>query len=220
MQKWKCTVCGYIHSGDEPPDVCPVCGADRSKFVPIEDAPERLHEQASRPSAPQEPPAKQAPPPNVPPPEAGWKRFAASRFGQKLTQYHGHPIAVHIPNGVLPLAVLFALLSALFDSESLAIAAQYNIGFVAISMPVVIGTGIVDWINSYKGRMTRIFRVKMICAAIVSVISLVLMIWGFVQPQIYHRHLIETWAFLLLHLGNLVAATIAGWYGGKLVFRK
>ena len=35
MRKWKCTVCGYIHTGDEPPEICPVCGADRSKFIEI-----------------------------------------------------------------------------------------------------------------------------------------------------------------------------------------
>jgi rubrerythrin len=35
MRKWKCTVCGYVHTGDEPPEKCPVCGADRSKFVEL-----------------------------------------------------------------------------------------------------------------------------------------------------------------------------------------
>ena len=35
MKKWQCTVCGYIHEGDEPPEECPVCGADRSKFIEI-----------------------------------------------------------------------------------------------------------------------------------------------------------------------------------------
>jgi len=30
MKKWVCTVCGYIHEGDTPPEQCPVCkvGAD------------------------------------------------------------------------------------------------------------------------------------------------------------------------------------------------
>lgn len=32
-KKWKCLVCGYIHEGDEPPDVCPLCGAHSSQFV-------------------------------------------------------------------------------------------------------------------------------------------------------------------------------------------
>lgn len=35
-KRWQCTVCGYIHEGDQPPDVCPVCGADRSKFVALD----------------------------------------------------------------------------------------------------------------------------------------------------------------------------------------
>jgi thiamine pyrophosphate-dependent acetolactate synthase large subunit-like protein/rubredoxin len=29
---WKCTVCGYIHEGDEPPETCPVCGVPASAF--------------------------------------------------------------------------------------------------------------------------------------------------------------------------------------------
>jgi rubredoxin len=30
---WKCSVCGYVHEGDEAPDVCPKCGAPKDKFV-------------------------------------------------------------------------------------------------------------------------------------------------------------------------------------------
>lgn len=33
---WRCSVCGYIHEGDEPPEQCPRCGAPREKFVQIE----------------------------------------------------------------------------------------------------------------------------------------------------------------------------------------
>lgn len=29
---WKCSVCGYIHDGDQPPEKCPNCGAPREKF--------------------------------------------------------------------------------------------------------------------------------------------------------------------------------------------
>ena len=35
MKKWKCTVCGYIHTGDEPPEKCPVCGAPKSMFIDV-----------------------------------------------------------------------------------------------------------------------------------------------------------------------------------------
>lgn len=36
-KRWKCQVCGYIHEGDEPPDECPVCGADKDQFQLIHD---------------------------------------------------------------------------------------------------------------------------------------------------------------------------------------
>lgn len=40
MERWKCTVCGYIHEGPMTEDFkCPVCKQPASKFVKIEDAP-------------------------------------------------------------------------------------------------------------------------------------------------------------------------------------
>ena len=39
MERWKCTVCGYIHEGPLPDDfTCPVCKQPASKFVKIEEA--------------------------------------------------------------------------------------------------------------------------------------------------------------------------------------
>jgi len=45
-KQWQCTVCGYVHEGPEPPEHCPVCGADRSKFILLE---------SSSPEPPQQP---------------------------------------------------------------------------------------------------------------------------------------------------------------------
>lgn len=36
MAAWKCTVCGYIYQGENPPDICPVCKAPASKFVKLD----------------------------------------------------------------------------------------------------------------------------------------------------------------------------------------
>ena len=32
MKKWVCNVCGYIHEGDEAPEVCPLCGVGAEEF--------------------------------------------------------------------------------------------------------------------------------------------------------------------------------------------
>ncbi len=35
--KWYCTVCGYVHEGDQPPEQCPVCKQPASKFKKMEE---------------------------------------------------------------------------------------------------------------------------------------------------------------------------------------
>lgn len=37
MEKWVCTVCGYAHVGDEPPERCPQCMGPREKFKLIDE---------------------------------------------------------------------------------------------------------------------------------------------------------------------------------------
>ena len=41
-RKFKCTVCGYIHEGDEAPAICPKCKQPKEKFVEIFDEPKSL----------------------------------------------------------------------------------------------------------------------------------------------------------------------------------
>ena len=39
MKKWKCSVCGYIHDGEEPPEFCRICDARKEEFELIEEEP-------------------------------------------------------------------------------------------------------------------------------------------------------------------------------------
>ena len=41
---WKCTICGYLHTGATPPDVCPVCQAHKFQFILYEKLPESLEQ--------------------------------------------------------------------------------------------------------------------------------------------------------------------------------
>ena len=33
MKKFVCSICGYVHEGTQPPEICPICKAPASKFV-------------------------------------------------------------------------------------------------------------------------------------------------------------------------------------------
>ena len=223
MKKWKCLVCGYIHTGDEPPEKCPVCGAPKSQFIDV-----------TEPAAPA-PPAATEPPqktdsPEISAPMAAAKTsapepvspFQDSRYRQlfeMMTRYHGHPISVHIPNGLLPVTILFIFLSALFSIQGMTTAATYNLGAVALSMPIVLFFGWVDWQNRFNGAITNVFIVKIACGIIVTVTAWFLFIWLLVNPAVVTTPQPSRVAFFLINLIMLGAASIAGWYGGKLVFR-
>jgi rubrerythrin len=43
MQRtWKCILCGYLHEGENPPDKCPMCGANKYQFLLYEKLPDSL----------------------------------------------------------------------------------------------------------------------------------------------------------------------------------
>lgn len=37
MKKWTCKVCGYTHQGEQPPEICPKCGAPSSQFYQVKE---------------------------------------------------------------------------------------------------------------------------------------------------------------------------------------
>ena len=37
MSKWVCTICGYVHEGDTPPEKCPLCKQPASVFKKVEE---------------------------------------------------------------------------------------------------------------------------------------------------------------------------------------
>jgi uncharacterized membrane protein len=207
VKKWQCTVCGYIHEGDEPPDECPVCGADRSKFVeivsekPVETEMDHPEPEAKEPDLKPEPPIF---------------RSKLNPIFDLMVKHHVHPISVHIPNGVLPASVIFIVLAAVFNFSGLGKAAFYNLIFVILTLPLVLFSGYVEWQKKYKGQLTRLFKIKIVCAAVVSLTAVILMVWLFIDPQAATS---LNLSFLLINLIMITAAAIAGFIGGKFVFK-
>lgn len=210
MKKWQCTVCGYIHEGDEPPEECPICGADKSKFVELES------EKSSETQPDQQDPEKK---------EAQAKPVSSAavmkhdKLLDLMVKHHVHPISVHIPNGVIPVAVIFFGLAAAFNINGLSQAAFYNLVFVVIAMPLVLFSGYVEWRKKYGGNLTAFFITKMICAGVVSSTVLGLVVWLIIDPQVTAVTSAHKWLFLFISLVMLIAAAVAGLIGGKLVFK-
>ncbi len=204
MKKWECSVCGYIHEGEEPPEKCPVCGAGRDKFFEVKDTVEE--------SAPV---------------GDGMTEVAAEKSGglfamatDHMVKNHLHPISVHSPNGIVPVAVFFFIVAALFQVSSFETAALFNMIAVFLSMPVVILSGYVTWKKKYEGVKTSVFKVKIAASTIAISVLSVLIVWKLLQPDVLMVASSARWVFLFLSLILLASIGIAGHLGGKLVFSK
>jgi len=221
MKKWKCSVCGYVHTGAEPPEKCPVCGAGRDKFV------ELTEEEAIAAEAEFRARFKGKFPPGAQPGgEAGEEGKAGAKKSSSLygfisgqmVKHHAHPVSVHTPNGVLPAAVLFLLLSLIFNISCLAEATFYSLVFVVLAMPLVLFSGYIDWKARFGGVLTSVILTKMICGVLVFSIGLGLVIWRVAVPAVADPTSASRGVYLLVHLAMLAAAGLAGFLGGKLVF--
>ena len=216
-RRWRCVVCGYIHEGDEPPETCPVCAAPRNMFVEIDAEGKDI-------GAPPQPAAEAAPAPltleKAEPDTAGKKEKASfvDRLADFSLKHHLHPITVHFPNGVLPVVLVFLLVAMFFQVDSLEKAAYYNLIFILLTLPFVLLTGFLEWQKRYKGARTSIFVGKIVSALIVLAATNVLVFWRLLDPGVVAEGSPSRYIYLGVAAGNLAAAGIAGFLGGKLVF--
>ncbi len=208
--RWRCTVCGYIHIGKEPPAKCPVCAAPANMFVEIDEQGKTIGEASGVATEPAMA-------------TSGEKKPKASRtFGNRLAdlvlKLHLHPISVHFPNGILPAVVIFLGASVYFNIVSLEAAAYYNLIFVLLMLPVVLVTGYIEWQKRYKGIKTAIFITKILCSLVILGTTNVLVFWRLIDPGVATEASPSRMTYLGVAAVMLAAVALAGHLGGKLVF--
>lgn len=215
MKFWQCSVCKYIHEGDTPPEKCPVCGVDSSKFIEIDekDIPENKRKPPTETTAPESEPVEKT---AIPPEDKGPTDFRG-KVEALLVKHHAHPVTVHTPNGVLPMTVILYILAWLSGSVLLAKSAMISQVFVIAALPVVIFTGTLEWRQKYNAAMTPVFKLKILAAALTSATCIITLAWYLIDPGVVHSA--KAWIFILINVLMLGCAGIAGHIGGKLVFK-
>lgn len=206
-KRWRCLVCGYVHEGDEPPEICPVCGAPQSMFTEIDAEGKEI-----------EPARDPAPLPLESADGRKEKTTFIDRLADHSLKMHLHPIAVHVPNGVLPVFLVFLVISMVFKVDSFETAAYYNLVFVLLTLPFVLITGFLEWQKRYKGVRTAIFMTKILSSLTVFATAGVLVFWRLFDPKVVAEGSPARFIYLGVAAVMLGAAGIAGYLGGRLVF--
>ncbi|MBF0200498.1 MAG: rubredoxin [Desulfamplus sp.] len=212
MKKWKCLICKYVHEGDTPPDRCPICKAPASKFVLVEPSPgedkaarikeleQKIAEYKTAAEANKSLPAK-----------------LYHSFQDIIVKHHAHPISVHFPNGVLPVAFVLFILSIMFGDGILGKAGFFNLFFVMLTLPFVLFAGYVEWIKKYNRASTSLFQIKIVAALVTTALCLFNVIWFIIDPDVLSSSF--NWLFIFTSAVMLGCAGVAGHLGGKLVFK-
>ncbi len=209
MKKWRCTICNYIHEGDEPPEKCPICGAPKSKFVEVVPEPEKTTSETVTPQ-PKQSEKEKASFPDEP-------KTLKKRLEAFIIRHHLHPISVHFPNGVLPVAFLLFILSLFFCPKWFAWAGFINLVFVLLALPFVLYAGYLEWKNKYNRAMTKVFQIKILAASITTAACVLSVIWYLIDPEVMSSPLAGR--FVFINIIMRVSAGIAGLIGGRLVFK-
>ncbi len=196
MEKtWRCTVCGYLHTGDQPPEFCPVCKADASKFELVS-----------------EPDVKAETRVDV------LRKQALELFAEMRATFVPHAVAAHFPNALLPTCFLFLLLFIVSGQASFEATVFYLLLVTFLAVPATFVTGLIDWKMKYSGELTPIFRKKMILGLVLIFLSSVSTLWRWQNPEVLASGGFSACAYSLLLLAMLGCVTLLGHYGGMLVF--
>ncbi len=209
MKKWQCSVCKYIHTGETPPDKCPVCGVSSDKFV--------LLKAESDAEGDTLPPAESAPPKSSGPGPVTEPANLYEKIIGIMVKHHAHPVSVHIPNGILPVAVILFILAWALGSELFVKAGFINLIFVILALPFVLFSGAIEWKKRYAQALTTIFKIKILAAALTTTACLISVVWYLINPLVLSSS--KGWIFILVNIVMLASAGIAGHIGGKLVFK-
>ncbi|WP_020589888.1 rubredoxin-like domain-containing protein [Desulfobacter curvatus] len=226
MKKWQCSVCKYVHTGEEPPEKCPVCGVSSDKFVLLEEDTDLDTTEAepaaddSKTDAPQE--ESSAPSDTDTPGGPFFEKFGRAavymeKAAQQMVKHHAHPMSVHLPNGVIPVVAILVVLSWFSGSELLLKAGFINSIFVLISLPIVGLTGFLEWQRKYNQAPTKIFKIKIGAASTAAICCIISIIWYLINPEVLEGS--GSWLFVIINVLMLAGAGVSGYIGGKLVFK-
>jgi predicted heme/steroid binding protein/uncharacterized membrane protein len=154
--------------------------------------------------------------------EAARKRispFLARLFhAVPLLRRHPHPMLVHFPIVLLMATTAFSVLYLLTGKPSFEYTGYYCLWGGFLFLFPAIASGLFTWWINYEAEWLRAIKIKISLSAVLLAMSLGLLLWRFLHPDIllYWRSLSLLYFILIVSLTPLVA--VVGWYGATLSF--
>lgn len=127
-----------------------------------------------------------------------------------------HAISAHFSNGLIPVAVLYLLLTlptgdAYFEHTVIDL-----LVIVFLAVPVSFFSGIIDWKKKYKGVMTPVFSKKIRLGILLMVLTTIAVSIRLLDQGVMAENGILHWVYIIILVAMLPVVVLLGHYGGKL----
>jgi uncharacterized membrane protein len=137
----------------------------------------------------------------------------------KVNVPHLHPILVHFPQGLFPVAFASFCLYLFTGVREFEAGAFTMALFGLLASPVATATGFFDWWNRYQAYMTSVFRIKIAGAFVLMALAGPAVLLRAFDPGIASLPLAGLgWVYFGLLAACTATCVVLGHYGGKLVF--
>ena len=137
----------------------------------------------------------------------------------KVNVQHLHPIFVHFPQALFPVAfaaLCIYLLTGVREFETGAFVAAL---FGALAAPVTTATGFFDWWNRYQAYLTSVFKIKITGSFVLMALAGPAILLRAFHPDLAVLPLGGLgWAYFGLLAACTATCVVLGHFGGKLVF--
>ena len=127
-----------------------------------------------------------------------------------------HPIAAHFSNGLIPVAVLYLMLTLPEGDQFFEHTVEHLIIIVLFAIPVSFFSGIHDWKINYKQAKTPIFINKIRLSVLLFVLVAMTVAIRLSVPEVMYQNDWLHWVYIALLFSTLPVVTLLGHYGGKL----
>lgn len=135
-----------------------------------------------------------------------------------MLERHPHPMAVHFPIVFFLAAALFNLLLVITGNKSFETTALHCLILGIFSLPFGILTGLFTWWLNYLAKPMKAVILKMILSSILLLVSVIVLFWSIMEPDILDVRNISGILYLFLVISFVPLVSVIGWLGGGLTF--
>ncbi len=131
-----------------------------------------------------------------------------------------HAVAAHFSNGLIPVAVLYLILTLSTANNYFEHTVEHLLLIVVLAIPASFFSGIHDWKTKYRGAKAPVFIKKIRLSCLLFALCASAVFIRISSPDVMSRQGIEYWLYLALLFSMLPVVTLLGHYGGKLSAQK